>query len=154
MSEQIPFEQIIPLLEETADTLILFHRSPDADAVGSAFTLRRMPEGLGSRAWCVCANEVPTRLRFLMNGEQESVLVEQIPADFTPQRIVSVDSASPAQLDQLFALYGDRIDLMIDHHGSGETYAIYCYIRPEAAATGEILFDLIKELFTCKYVVW
>ena len=35
---------------------------------------------------------------------------------------------------------------MIDHHGIGEAYASNCYIRPEAAATGEILFDLVKLL--------
>ncbi|MBQ7335816.1 MAG: DHH family phosphoesterase [Clostridia bacterium] len=146
MSEQIELEDLISKLESPADTLLLFHRSPDADAVGSAFALRRMLTELGSRAWCVCANEIPARLQFLTNGDQDSVLPQCIPADFQVQRIVALDSASPAQLDSLFDLYGDRIDLMIDHHQNGEPYAAYCYIRPDAAATAEILFDLVKAL--------
>ncbi|MBQ8310326.1 MAG: DHH family phosphoesterase [Clostridia bacterium] len=146
MSTQISFEEIVSHIETPCDTLILFHRGPDADAVGSAFALRRVLEALGSRAWCLCSGEVPPRLRFLMNGEQQSVLAESVPEDFDVQRVISVDSASPAQLDSLYRLYGDRIDLMIDHHGVGESYATYCYIRPEAAATGEILFDLVKAL--------
>lgn len=148
MSEhiEIPFEDIVTHLEEPADTLVLFHRGPDADAVGSAFALKRVLEELGSRAFCVCANEVPARLRFLMNGEQESVLPEAIPADFEVARIVSVDSASASQLDRLYELYQGQIDLMIDHHASGDLYASYCYIRPNAAATGEIIFDLVKAL--------
>ncbi|MBQ9773558.1 MAG: DHH family phosphoesterase [Clostridia bacterium] len=146
MSEQIAFESIVTYLEEPADTLVLFHRAPDADAVGSAFALRQVLEGLGSRAFCVCSGEVPARLRFLMHGMQESVLPEAIPADFEVRRIVSVDCASPSQLDRLYELYEGQIDLMIDHHASGTMYADYCYIRPNAAATGEIVFDLVKQL--------
>lgn len=146
MSEQITFEEILPLLETSADTLVLFHRNPDADAIGSAYALKKILEALGSRAVCVCAGEVPERLRFLLCGEQDSVLPEAIPADFSAERIVSVDSASPSQLDRLYSLYENRILLKIDHHGSGEEYARYSYVRPDAAATGEILFDIFKEL--------
>ncbi len=147
-TKQISFEEIRAHLESPADTLVLFHRGPDADAVGSAFALRQVLEALGSRAYCVSQDEVPVRLRFLMNGEQESTLPENLPEDFLPERIVSVDTASPSQLGSLWERYGDRVDLMLDHHGSGEPYAAACYIRPEAAATGEILFDLVKELAT------
>ena len=148
MSEhiEISFEEILSHIEEPTDTLVLFHRAPDADAVGSAFALKSVLEALGSRAFCVCAGEVPQRLRFLMNGEQTSVLPEAIPADFAVGRIVSVDSASASQLDRLYELYEGRIDLMIDHHASGDLYADYCYVRGGAAATGEIIFDLVKLL--------
>ncbi len=146
MNEQITFEEIFSLIEEPKATLILFHRSPDADAVGSAFALRQVLEELGSRAWCVCADEVPERLTFLMHGLQESTTADSVPEDFDTERIISVDTASPAQLDFLFQLYGNRVDLMLDHHENGEPYAKFCYIRPEAAATGEILFDLVKAL--------
>lgn len=143
----LEFEEIVSYLEQPADTLILFHRNPDADAVGSAFALKKVLADLGSRAWCVSCDEVPLRLRFLMNGEQESTLSESIPSDFSVSRVISVDSASPAQLGSLYELYGEKIDLMIDHHGMGEIYADH-YIRPQAAATGEIMFDLVKQLAT------
>ena len=143
----LEFEEIVSYLEQPADTLILFHRNPDADAVGSAFALKKVLSDLGSRAWCVSCDEVPLRLRFLMDGEQESTLPESIPTEWQIARVVSVDSASPAQLGALYELYGEQIDLMIDHHGMGEVYADH-YIRPDAAATGEIMFDLVKQLAT------
>lgn len=146
MREQITLDGIISLLEEEKDTLVLFHRNPDADAVGSAYALKKILESLGSRAFCVCSGEIPARLRFLMRGEQESVLPEAIPADFNASRIVSVDSASPSQLDRLYPMFEGRIDLMIDHHGIGEIYAEHACVRPDAAATGEIVFDLFREL--------
>lgn len=146
MSEAATFEEILPLIEEPKDTLILFHRAPDADAVGSAFALRQVLEELGSRAWCVCTDEVPARLAFLMHALQPGVTADAVPEDFSAERILSVDTASPTQLDALFPLYGDRVDLMLDHHESGEPYAKFHYIRPEAAATGELIFDLVKTL--------
>ena len=145
-------EELCQALEIAQGTLILFHRNPDADAVGSAYALKYVLESLGSRAWCVCSNEVPARLAFLTDGKQESVLPEAIPADFEVERIISVDTASPAQLGSLYELYEGQIDLMIDHHGAGEQYA-NAYIRPEAAATAEIMFDIVKELADAQRLV-
>ena len=50
----LTFEEIITRISEPKNTLILFHRNPDADAVGSAYALKKILADLGSRAWCVC----------------------------------------------------------------------------------------------------
>ena len=94
-------EEVLSYLEQPADTLILFHRNPDADAVGSAFALRRVLRELGSRAFCVCESEVPERLRFLMDREQKSVLPSAIPEGLDVHRVICVDTASPSQLGKL-----------------------------------------------------
>lgn len=143
----LSFEETLASLSEPADTLVVFHRNPDADAVGSAFALKQILEALGSRAFCVCQDEIPPRLRFLINGEQESVLPSAIPEDLASARVISVDTASPSQMGTLYELFADRVVLMIDHHGMGEPYADH-YIRPDAAATGEIMFDMVKQLAT------
>ncbi|MBE6566742.1 MAG: hypothetical protein E7659_06530 [Ruminococcaceae bacterium] len=109
-------DELIALLEAPADTLIIFHRNPDADAVGSAFALSNVLEQLGSPTRCVCQDEVPDNLQFLMNGTQESVLVDAVLADFEPVRIISVDTASRAQMGTLADLFGESVDVMIDHH--------------------------------------
>lgn len=141
--QALSFPSLCARIDEPKNTLILFHRSPDADAVGSAFALKRLLTSLGSRAWCVCGNELPDRLRFLADGEQSSVLPAAIPEGFRAERIIAVDTASPAQLGDLRERFEEKVDLMIDHHGNGEPFADH-YILPHAAATGEILFDLIR----------
>ena len=138
--------ELIEVLEAPADTLIVFHRNPDADAVGSAFSLRNVLEQLGSPTRCICTDEVPANLQFLMNGTQKSVLADAVLQGFEPERIITVDTASRAQMGTLADLYGERVDLMIDHHESDAPYGAQCYIRSGAAATGEIIFDLIKQL--------
>ena len=122
--------------------LILFHVHPDGDAVGSAFALRAFVGRIGGRAWCLCADRLPDRFGFIFDGVQESVLIEDMPEDFTPDAIVSVDTASPPQLGSLYEVYKDRIDLMIDHHGKGTPYADNL-IKPHAAACGEVLYEVL-----------
>ena len=128
-------------LRGDTDTLILLHRHPDGDAVGSAFALRMLMEGMGCRTLCACSDEIPDRLGFLVKAMQGSVLQANLPADFSPAQIIAVDIASPAQMGDLMELYRDRVDLMIDHHGRGEMYADG-WISPESAATGEMILAL------------
>ena len=140
---KLTFDQVCDELACPKSTLILFHTRPDGDAVGSAFGLKLLLEAAGSRCWCVCTNEVPQRLNFLSEGIQASALMDSIPEDFKPERIVTVDTASPSQLGDLLAPFGDKINMMIDHHVKGEPYADY-YVATGVAAAGEIVFDLSR----------
>ena len=127
------------------DTLIIFHRHPDGDALGSGFALRLLLEAMGNRALCACEDEIPERLSFLVGDKQASILPENLPSDFHPKQIITVDTASPAQMGRLYDLYGDRVDLMIDHHAKGTRYA-HGWINGNASSAGEMVFALSMEL--------
>ena len=139
-------DELIAALETPANTLIIFHRNPDADAIGSAFSLRSVLEQLGSPARCICQDEVPQNLQFLTDGVQESVLAEAVLSNFEAERIITVDTASLSQMGTLAVPFGEDVDLMIDHHEADAPYGAQHYIRQGAAATGEIIFDVIKHL--------
>lgn len=136
--------EVCQILCEPKLTLIIYHVRSDADAVGSAFALRELLTCMGIPALCACSDEVPERLHFLHDAVQGSVLLdEELSMDH--ERVISVDSASPAQLGELFERLHRDVDLMIDHHATGTVYADH-YIDPTAAATGEILYAIAKEL--------
>lgn len=135
--------QVADRLKQPKNTVILLHARPDGDAVGSAVALKLLLEALGSRAVCVCANDIPHREAFLLDGVQESLLESAIPADFDVARVVAVDTASPAQMGTLADAWLDRVDMMIDHHGTGTPYADG-WIDPTASATGEMIFALSR----------
>lgn len=137
---ELSLEQLCERLCENKKTLIVFHARPDADAVGSAFALRELLRMMQIPAICACADEVPERLRFLTDGVQGSVLLDEH-MGLDHERVISVDSASPQQLGDLFGRLNKRVDLMIDHHANGTVYADY-YLDAEASATGEILYEI------------
>jgi phosphoesterase RecJ-like protein len=138
------FEELCEKLSENKKTLIVFHTRPDADAIGSAFALRELFSLMGIQAICACDDEVPARLSFLTEEVQGGVVLD----DFFllgHERVISVDSASPQQIGSLFERLHRNIDIMIDHHAKGKVYAEH-YIRSDAAATGEIIFDIAEYL--------
>ena len=143
--KKLSFSEVCDKLSEKKSTLILFHMRPDGDAVGSALAMKLLLEACGSPTWCVCGNEFPQRLAFLNDGIQSSSLVESIPENFSVERIISVDTASSTQLGDLYEKFGDKIDFMIDHHAKGEPYADH-YVASDAAAAGEIVFDISREM--------
>ena len=138
----LSFAEALDILKIQAPTLVAFHARPDADAVGSAFALAYLLRALGSPAYCISADEIPQRLRFLTDGLQDSVLSDSVPQAFQNARVITVDTASPLQMASLYETYGDRVCLMIDHHGMGEPYADH-FVQPTAAACAEIVQDLI-----------
>ena len=121
------------------NVLILTHLRPDGDTVGSAAALCAGLRALGKAAY------------LLPNPELTDTLAPYFrpcaaPADFQPERVVSTDIAAAALFPENAKPYAERVDLAIDHHPSFEGFGRENYVRPSAAATGEIIYDLLAEL--------
>ena len=142
--KNLSFDELCDKLCENKRTLIVYHVRSDADAVGSAFALKELLNLMGIPALCACSDEVPVRLRFISEDTQGSVVLGN-DIDIDHERVISVDSASPSQLGDLFNKLLKNIDIMIDHHAQGTVYADY-YIDSEAPATAQIIYEIAKEL--------
>ena len=143
--KQYQLDDICRLLIEKRNTLILFHVRPDADAIGASFAMKLVLEAMGMNVLCACENEIPSRLAFLTEKHQKSAKFENIDPSFEFERVITLDTASPAQLGNLQKLFENRVDLMIDHHENGIKYADN-YIRSDYAATGEIIYEIAQRL--------
>ena len=139
--KSLKFSELCERLAQPMKTLIIFHDRPDGDAVGSAFGLRALLNALGSEARCVCSSEIPRRYSFAVSDARDSVLPENIPSSFVPERVISVDTAAVGQMRELEGRLPWRVDIMIDHHKKGEPYADH-YVDGGAAACGEIIYDI------------
>ena len=127
--------------------LLLCHAHPDGDTLGSAMGLRNLLRHMGKTAHVICASPVPFRLSFITE-ERQSILLEQIPGGFLWDKIISVDVASPSLLGAYAVPFGEagHVDLAIDHHPSFEGFGKANIVRPEAAACGELLYDILASL--------
>lgn len=142
--KKLTLNELCDILCKNERTLIVYHVRSDADAIGSAFALKEILSLMGISAFCACSDEVPSRLRFLSDDSQGSVLIDpEMPIDH--ERVISVDSASPSQLGAIFDYLKKDVDIMIDHHAMGTVYADN-YIDADAAATAEIIYDIATEL--------
>lgn len=144
-NRQYQLDEVCSLLAEKRNTLIIFHVRPDADAIGASFALKLVLEAMGSKTVCTCESEIPSRLAFLTEKHQKSAKFEKIDKSFEFERVITVDTASPAQLGNLQKLFENRVDIMIDHHENGTKYADN-YIRADYAASGEIVYEIAQRL--------
>lgn len=130
------------LLYTAQNPLIVMHRRPDGDTVGSAVALMRLLRAVGKNVRGICADKMPERLAFLTEGLPIDTKLPEPP--YTP---FAIDVASPAQLGcvaDLLEEAGVSIRAMIDHHAIGRLFADH-FILPDAAAAGEIVYDIAKE---------
>lgn len=118
--------------------LILSHMSPDGDTIGSAFGLCCALQRLGKHARVECSDIFPKKYGYILQTVKEM--------QFEPDFIVAVDIATTKLFGEALQKYADRISLCIDHHPSNTGYACYTLLEPHAAATCEIIADLLRKL--------
>ena len=64
---------------------------------------------------------------------------------FTPQTIVSVDLADKTLFGRELQVYGEYVDLAIDHHISNSGYAARLLLDGNATAACELIYRVLKE---------
>ncbi len=127
------------LLREFDHVLILTHIRPDGDTVGCAAALCAGLRALGKTAYLLPNPG-------LTDSTASYFAPYAAPVGFVPDRVVSTDIAALALLPDNARDYGGRIDLAVDHHPSFERFGRANIARPEAAACGELLYDILREL--------
>lgn len=131
-------EQVVTLLRGAERILILTHKSPDGDTMGSAFALCRVLRKLGKSANVLCSDTFPAKYSYLY----EQLTMEPL----EPELIVASDIATTDLFGKMLEPYADRVGLCIDHHPSNTGYAGFSFVDPKAAATCEIMTELIDLL--------
>ena len=116
--------------------LVLGHRRPDGDCIGSQVGLTRVLIELGVNACAVNQDPVPRTLKKFV-GNTPFFSPEEIEGnDFT---IVTVDCADKHRIGEELSKRFPEVFLNIDHHVSNNNYAKTNFVLADASATGEIL---------------
>ena len=126
-------------LRDFDNVLILTHVRPDGDTVGCAAALCAALRALGKTAYLLpnpglTDTTAPVAAPYLA------------PEGFTPDKVVSTDIATVGLFPDNALPWKDRVDLAMDHHPSFEYFAKENIVRPEAAACGELVYDILREL--------
>ena len=136
--KKIDVKECALLLKEFDNYLILTHRNPDGDTLGSAFALKRTLDKMGKKSFVKCVDPMHHKYSYLWNGVNNN--------DFTFDKIIAIDVADKKLLGESFEKeYGDNIWLCIDHHLSNREYAENLLLEDRAAAA-VVIYEVICEL--------
>ena len=119
--------------------VILTHRKPDGDTIGSAAGLCRGLRSLGKTAHVLENPEVTPLFAPLLEG-----LTKAEPEE--GDLLVAVDVAADNMLPRAYDSLKYSIDLRIDHHGSGREYTPRELVESDSAACAEIIWELLLDM--------
>ena len=157
MSKNCTLEEIAALLLAQDKLVLCPHVSPDGDALGSTLALKMALEKAGKKVTVMVDDDVPKAFGFL---PQIDCFVK--PADgevLEEDLLVVLDASSLDRIGKVAQAVKAKAVANIDHHISNTQFADYLYLNTEAAATAEILCNLVeklgitpdKDLATCLY---
>lgn len=134
------FDDIKSFFEDHDNYLILTHKSPDGDTLGSGFALWNFLENGGKKANVLNSDGFPARYDLMYDGYYEQ--------EFEPECVVAVDIADTQLFGSELSEYAKEgaIDLCIDHHISNKFYANQTYVDGEASAACLILYEFFKHI--------
>lgn len=140
-----PPELVETLTKPSGTVLCLGHVHPDGDVLGTLFGLGLALGAAGARVTFAGPHPVPESLSFLPGADRWQVW-KVAPETFDV--IVMTDCPNPDRSEGL--IQGARGPqsrvLNVDHHPDNRRYGTINWIDPSAAATGEMVFDLVRAL--------
>ena len=136
--KRIDVKECASLLKEYDNYLILSHRNPDGDTLGSAFALKRTLDLMGKKSFIKCVDPMHHKYSYLWDGVDNE--------EFTFDKIIAVDVADKKLLGESFeGMYGDNVWLCIDHHMTNKEYSENLLLEDRAAAA-VVIYEVICEL--------
>ena len=117
--------------------VILTHRRPDGDTIGSAAALCLGLRQLGKTAHVLVNAEVTPKYAPLLEG------ITKVEA-WAGDTVIAVDVAAFSMLPDPFKKY--MISLRIDHHENRETFSDNELVDPAAAACGDVIYDILQAM--------
>lgn len=134
---------VAELIRSGRSFLLLAHVYPDGDVLGSQLGLGLALRAAGRRVTFACRHPVPDPFPFLPGAGEVQQWKE---GQGGHEVVVTLDCPDPSRVGGLLEgcrQPGVRV-LNIDHHADNRRYGDVNWIQPEAAATGEMVYELIQ----------
>ncbi len=135
MTTKIDINEAAQLLLEKDNILVLCHKNPDGDTLGSAAALCHVLTAMGKKCYAACHNTIPSKYDYL------NIPVYDGQAEI--EYVVAVDVAGVNLLGDNLADFAHKVDLCIDHHGSNGEYAKFLCLKADYPAAAQLMYEVI-----------
>lgn len=134
--------KLVSFLKEEKDFLIATHINPEGDALGSSLALSMALNTLGKKTLLYDRDGVPGFYRFLPGQEKFLQSLSRIKTSNLNLLLLDCNTPERAGIEGL----SFRHSVVIDHHETETDFGDIRWVEPRAAATGVMVFHLIKKL--------
>jgi phosphoesterase RecJ-like protein len=151
-------EQLKQWLDKPATVVIIPHKNPDGDAMGSCLAWQGMLNQLGHSTSVIAPNDYPTFLHWLPG--HDGVLIYENDQELADKLIAGADMVftldfnTLKRIDQMGARVAESAakKVMIDHHQEPDDYADITFSNPAIGSTCEFVFQIIDAMGLAKHI--
>ena len=151
-------EQLKQWLDKPATVVIIPHKNPDGDAMGSCLAWQGMLNQLGHSTSVIAPNDYPTFLHWLPGHdgvwiyENDQELADKLIAG--ADMVFTLDFNTLKRIDQMGARVAESAakKVMIDHHQEPDDYADIMFSNPAIGSTCEFVFQIIDAMGLAKHI--
>ena len=151
-------EQLKQWLDKPATVVIIPHKNPDGDAMGSCLAWQGMLNQIGHSTSVIAPNDYPTFLHWLPG--HDGVLIYENDQELADKLIAGADMVftldfnTLKRIDQMGARVAESAakKVMIDHHQEPDDYADIMFSNPAIGSTCEFVFQIIDAMGLAKHI--
>jgi len=129
------------------DNIVIFvHENPDGDAIGSIVSLSTALRLMGKNVEAY-VEAYPSNNLFVLEKAPWVKTYEELNVNKIYNLAIALDCGDKLRLGKGIEVFDKALSTIdIDHHITNDNYGKYNFVDAKAAATGEIMYDLIKML--------
>ncbi len=151
-------EQLKHWLDKPATAVIIPHKNPDGDAMGSCLAWQGILNQLGHSTTVIAPNDYPTFLYWLPGHdgvviyESDQEMADRLIAE--ADMVFTLDFNTLKRIDQMGVRVAESAatKIMIDHHQEPDDYADITFSNPAIGSTCEFVFQIIEALGLAKHI--
>lgn len=132
-------------LNDTKGIVLVTHKDPDSDGIGSQLALYHALKGMGKQVWIHNLHSVPRICRYLDGSDEASEGDNFIHLDCV-DTVVSLDCGAKSRLGMPDSFFAGKTLINIDHHASNNSFGQVNVVDANYCATGAMIFDLLLAL--------
>lgn len=146
------------ILESSKRNVIVCHKTPDGDALGSSLCLAHTLIAMHKRATVIVPDMFPANLGFLPGAH--NVVIASSNYELTATILAEADTIwcldfnEPERLDRLapYVMAVNARRILIDHHLNPAAFAELTFSYPEKSSTCAVLYSILKKAHLSEYV--
>ncbi|MEJ2695310.1 MAG: bifunctional oligoribonuclease/PAP phosphatase NrnA [Candidatus Sulfobium sp.] len=135
-------KEILSVFKREKRFLVATHISPDGDTIGSGLALAAALEAMGKETAVYCRDRIPKYYRFLPGQEKIARGLKEVTKTARVLVLLDCNSAQRAGVER----HTFPLSVVIDHHETGSDFGDLRWIEPGAAATGLMVYHVIKAM--------
>ncbi len=139
-------KKIKELIDQSINILLISHKSPDGDTIGSSLGLYHSLLELGKNPVVFCVDEPSKVFSYMPNIQKVQTNLSHL--DYDAIFILDAGATHLTGLNETHPeLFNKSLEVInIDHHPSNDFYGKYNIVLPSAASTTMIIYQILQDL--------